>query len=368
MEAVLIALVIVPFAVLALVAWRSYTHARVHRERVVSLEARETFVLRAVRSFIEASRVSSDAVIERLAETLHLHDPRIDAFLAFAPTGEELECVYAHGPRVEHYSRVRLRRDANEFLPARAALAGHRATATMDEGMMIPTDRRALAVPMHDESGLRAVIYVSSSDGAALATEDTIVRTIEHAVSPYAVALEREADRADATYDGLTGLLTPRAFRARLHDEITRARLGARGILTLWFIDTDHFKNVNDTHGHAAGDVVLQGMADLLRLHAVPDVDVVGRNGGDEFCALIFDAQKTVAIERAQSLCEAVRRHEFGMPVAITASIGVASFPYDARSSSELLEVADAAMYHSKRSGRDRVSFAVDGTNFTVYR
>jgi diguanylate cyclase (GGDEF)-like protein len=78
--------------------------------------------------------------------------------------------------------------------------------------------------------------------------------------------------------------------------------------------------------------------------------------------------QKTIAIERAQALCDAVRAHDFGIPLRITASIGVASFPYDARDSSELLEIADAAMYHSKRTGRDRVSFSVNGTAFSTFR
>jgi len=221
---------------------------------------------------------------------------------------------------------------------------------------------------MHDSGGLRAVIYVSSCASDAIAGEDTIVRTIENAATPYALALERESARADATYDGLTGLLTPRAFRTRLREEIARTRFGASAVLTLWFIDTDHFKAVNDTHGHAAGDAVLQGMAELLRAHAVPDIDLAGRNGGDEFCMLVHNAQKTLAIERAQALCEAVRRQNFGIPMAVSASIGVASFPHDARDANELLEVADAAMYHSKRTGRDRVSFAVNGTSFAVYR
>jgi diguanylate cyclase (GGDEF)-like protein len=212
------------------------------------------------------------------------------------------------------------------------------------------------------------VIYASSSAADTIDGEDTIVRTIEHATLPYAIALERELARADATYDGLTGLLTPRAFRSRLRDEIARVRFGPAKVLTLWFIDTDRFKSINDSYGHAAGDAVLQGMAELLRAQGVPEVDIAGRNGGDEFCAIIHDAQKTVAIERAQSFCEAVRRHDFGVPQPITASVGVASYPHDARDANELLEVADAAMYHSKRTGRNRVSFAVNGTAFAVFR
>ncbi|HTX57946.1 MAG TPA: GGDEF domain-containing protein [Candidatus Acidoferrales bacterium] len=353
-------------AVLGVAVMRTYAQLRAQRRSVHETHVREAFVLDAVRTLLEASRRSSDAVIEALAQTVRRRDPAIDAVLAFTPEGEELECVFADGSRVEHYARVRLRRDASDYLPSQAGLAGHRASGT--KGALVPTDRCALAVPMSDGSGLRAVLYLSTSAADTIEGEDAIVRTIEHAALPYAIALERELARADATYDGLTGLFTPRAFRNRLRDEIGRVRFGAATVLTLWFIDTDRFKSVNDTFGHGAGDAVLQGMAELLRQHVVPDVDVAGRNGGDEFCALIHDAQKTVAIERAERFCEAVRRHRFGIPLQITASIGVASFPHDARDANELLEVADAAMYHSKRTGRDRVSFAVNGATFAVFR
>lgn len=365
MSGVLIFLFGVPFAVLLgarILRQRSRTRALRDRER----RLREENVLAAVRSLLDASRVSSMAVIQALDKAIRALDPRVDSFLVLLTDGEELACVYASGERARHYERVRIRRDAVAFLPARAAISGHRAGGS--EGTMIPTDRCGLAVPMLDGTGLRGVVYVSSSCSGALASEETIVRTIEHATSPYALAVEREADRADATYDGLTGLFTPRAFRARLAEEVDRARRGKPNVMTLWFIDTDRFKTVNDEHGHAAGDSVLQTMAELMRAHTVPEVDIVGRNGGDEFCALLFDAQKTVAIERAQAFCEAVRRHDFGLPVEITASIGVATFPYDARSASELLETADAAMYHSKRTGRNRVSFSVNGTAFSTYR
>jgi diguanylate cyclase (GGDEF)-like protein len=325
----------------------------------------DSFVLGVMRALLEASRHSSAAVIETLAQALRQAEPRIDALLAFIPASEELECIYADGARVSHYAKLRLRRDA-DVLPARAASAGHRAAG--GDGMLLPTDRHALAVPMFDSAGLRAVIYLSSSTAGALEREDTVVRAIEHAVSPYALALERELDRADATYDALTGLLTPRAFRNRLRDEIARTRAGAPCVVTLWFVDTDRFKHVNDTFGHAAGDVVLQTMAQLLRAAVVPELDLVGRNGGDEFCALIHDPQKAVAIERAQAFCEAVRHHDFGVTRNVTASVGVASFPYDAREANELLEIADGAMYHSKRSGRDRVSFAHNGATFAVFR
>jgi diguanylate cyclase (GGDEF)-like protein len=361
-----IAVAVLTCAILGSLALRAGAALRAQRADVHAVAAREEFILDAVRVLLDASRRSSEAVIEALATLIARRDPAIDAVLAFTPSGEELECALAEGARVEHFVGARLRRDVADYLPSRAALDGHRATGY--DGLLVPTDRFAIAVPMADAGALRAVIYASSSAADCIEGEDTIVRTIEHAALPYTIALERELARADATYDGLTGLLTPRAFRNRLRDEIARARFGAHNVLTLWFIDTDRFKAVNDTHGHAAGDSVLQAMAELLRAQAVPEVDVAGRNGGDEFCALIHDAQKTVAIERAQSFCEVVRRHNFGISLAITASVGVASFPHDARDANELLEVADAAMYHSKRTGRDRVSFAVNGTTFAVFR
>ena len=89
--------------------------------------------------------------------------------------------------------------------------------------------------------------------------------------------------------------------------------------------------------------------------------------GGDEFCAVLRNVHKVAAIERAQRFCAGVRACRFGVDVAITASIGVAAYPYDAAEAGELLEAADAAMYHSKREGRDRVSFAVRRDAFAVY-
>ena len=350
----------------ALAARRAERRLRERHASIDALHSREQFVLETMRELMEASRISSASVLARLSHAIRRREPGIDAVLAFVPRGDELAVCYAEGPRADHFTSMRVRRDSEISLPARAAAAGHRAVGS--GGIVIPTDRYAVAVPMKDDGGVHAVLYCSSSSAFELYEEDAVVRTIEHAASPFALALEREGDRADATYDGLTGLLTPRAFRERLRDNVARSQLRASSILTLWFIDTDHFKSVNDTYGHAAGDRVLQGMSSLLRAHTVADVDVVARNGGDEFCALIYGPQKTVAIERAQALCDAVRAFDFGIPISITASIGVASLPFDAREASELLEVADAAMYHSKRSGRDRVSFAVGTGAFAIYR
>jgi diguanylate cyclase (GGDEF)-like protein len=335
-------------------------------QRLEAVARRESDVLEAVRVLTAASRESTEAVLTALDRTLRVLEPSIDAVLIFAPEGEELACVYAAGTRTEHFDSLRVRRDHAASLPARAALCGHRVELAGDARPVIPTDRAAIAVPMIGAAGLAAVVYAASVQDH-IAGSDLIVRAVAQAASPYALAAEREVDRRSATYDGLTGLYTPRAFRAKLQDELAIARLSRNASLALWFIDTDHFKRVNDTFGHAAGDIVLQRMAGLLREHTVPQLDLPARNGGDEFCAIVRNVHKVSAIERAHRFCTAVRESNFGVDVPITASVGVAAFPYDAAGASELLEVADAAMYHSKRAGRDRVSFSVDGSSFAVF-
>lgn len=328
---------------------------------------RESELLEAVRVVTAASRDSTNAVLTALERTLRVLEPAIDAVLIFTPDAEELRCVHAAGPRAEHYASLRVRRDDAVSLPARAALCGHRVESAAEARALIPSDRAAFAVPMLCADGLAAIVYVSSAQVDRLRNIEPVVRVVAQAAAPYALAAERESDRANATYDALTGLYTPRAFRDKLHDELAAAQVCGSVSLALWFVDTDHFKRVNDTFGHGTGDMVLQRMAALLRLHTIPGIDVAARNGGDEFCAILHNVQKIACIERAQRFCEAVRTFDFGVDVPITASVGIAAYPYDAASASELLEVADAAMYHSKRSGRDRVSFSTGSATFVVY-
>ena len=314
-----------------------------------------------------ASRESAETLLSVLATALSELGPAVDAVLVFRPDGEELKCVFTAGGRAEYFAGLRLRIDG-DALPAQAALCGHHVVLAPDRNAVIPTDRAALAIPMYAGRTLLAVVYAASSTARAIAAADLLVRTVALAAVPYALAMEREADRASATYDGLTGLHTARAFRTALQEDLRVAVRGSHTSLALWFIDTDGFKRINDTYGHAAGDTILQRLAGLLRDHLIPSVDVGARNGGDEFCAIVRNAHKTDAIERAQQFCDAVRACDFGVALPITASIGVAAYPYDAASASELLEIADAAMYHSKRSGRDRVAFPNGRGGFALHR
>lgn len=183
------------------------------------------------------------------------------------------------------------------------------------------------------------------------------------AIVALALACARASTRArDGARDGLTGLFLPRAFGRLLRGELSRAQR-SRTSISLWFVDADAFKRINDGYGHRMGDAVLVALSLLLRAHLRREIDVAARHGGDEFCAMLRGASKSSAIGRAQRFCDTVRAHDFGIPIRVTVSIGVATFPGDAATSSALLEAADAAMYHSKRGGGDRVSFAAEAAS-----
>jgi diguanylate cyclase (GGDEF)-like protein len=131
-----------------------------------------------------------------------------------------------------------------------------------------------------------------------------------------------------------------------------------------------HFKAWNDSYGHAAGDALLREVAQTLRDAVRSERDLVVRNGGDEFCLVFTETGKATAIERAEDLRAAIAALDVtalrsaavaANEVQITASIGVAAFPADATTAHELLERADAAMYNSKRTGRNAVSYVAAG-------
>ncbi len=325
----------------------------------------ERALLEAVSALTAASRDSAAAVLQTLEAALAVVDPAIDAVLVFRPAGEELACMFAGGGRAEYFRDLRLRLDGDS-LPAHAALAGHHMMLGSGSKPVIPTDRAALAVPMYVGNALCAVTYASAR--GSIRASEALIRAAAHAAVPYMLARDRESDRASATYDALTGLYTARAFRDTLQVELRAAEIGRSVTLALWFIDTDGFKGVNDARGHTAGDRVLQRLGGMLREHLRPAVDLGARNGGDEFCAVLRNEHKRGAIARAQAFCDAVRACDFGVGLPVTASVGVAAFPYDAASASALFEAADAAMYHSKRSGRDRVAFPDGRGSFTVHR
>jgi diguanylate cyclase (GGDEF)-like protein len=161
--------------------------------------------------------------------------------------------------------------------------------------------------------------------------------------------------------DPLTGCLNRRGFDQALAREVARsARAGSD--LALLALDLDHFKLINDTYGHIAGDEVLRAAGALL-IQAGRAGDVVARTGGEEFAVLLPDTSAAGAFQFASRLCEIVRAHTFAAPepgadpIRVTTSIGVvAGAPQlDGDFAALFSARADIALYAAKRSGRDRV-------------
>jgi len=159
-----------------------------------------------------------------------------------------------------------------------------------------------------------------------------------------------------ATTDGLTGLNNHRYFQERLAERVEEARRHPTKH-SLILIDIDHFKQVNDTHGHPVGDEVLRGLAKLLR-ESVRNVDLAARYGGEEFVLLLTNTDRKGAMLLAERVRKEAKKLKFDGEdgtFAITISLGVATFPDDARSKEAVIERADRALYRAKEQGRDQV-------------
>lgn len=165
-----------------------------------------------------------------------------------------------------------------------------------------------------------------------------------------------------ASTDALTGLRNRMSFLATSRAEMTRA-VRARASLSLLMLDIDHFKAINDTHGHSAGDAVLRGFAGICR--DVLGVDaIVGRLGGEEFGVLLPDTTLGAARSLAERLREATasaRTASGEAHIAITISVGVARVLPQERDLDQSLARADLALYAAKRGGRNRVMVEADG-------
>ncbi len=160
-----------------------------------------------------------------------------------------------------------------------------------------------------------------------------------------------------ATTDILTGCANRRALEAQARIELAHAERQGRAC-ALVLADVDHFKRVNDVHGHAVGDALLFELGRVLRASVRPG-DLVARYGGEEFCVLLRDADVAVATVTAERLCVAVRALRFeagGVVVPVRASFGVAASGGGGPEAwASLLQRADAALYAAKNQGRDRV-------------
>ena len=158
--------------------------------------------------------------------------------------------------------------------------------------------------------------------------------------------------------DVVTGCLNRRAFESRLQREWRQARRRT-STLALLMVDIDHFKEINDTYGHGAGDAVLAELGEIMRRTA-RETDTVARLGGDEFVVMLPDTLWQGAMTFAERLRRNVDEHRFsvedGTKLPITVSVGVAlAKGSDPLTHEDLMETADRSLYKAKQGGRNRI-------------
>ncbi|MBT2373895.1 putative bifunctional diguanylate cyclase/phosphodiesterase [Pseudomonas fluorescens] len=205
------------------------------------------------------------------------------------------------------------------------------------------------------------LLVIGSSISAALADKklqhkETDLRRVN--------ALLSELDQARASlqqvahYDALTTLLNRRGFNQIFAEKLAE-KTQSKGMLAVIFLDIDHFKRINDSLGHDAGDQLLTVLANQIKGSVRSHDDVVARFGGDEFCILISIHHRDEARHLAQRIMQKMKDpiELAGRRMVMTTSIGISLFPEDGSTSEELLKTADLALYQSKGAGRNSLNF-----------
>jgi diguanylate cyclase (GGDEF)-like protein len=227
-----------------------------------------------------------------------------------------------------------------------------------------PRAATQVSVPLVVQGRVLGVLSVYEREsGEPFTLEDVTVLAdfaVHAAVAVENVQLHEEAERLSLT-DAVTGTWNFRYFERRLEQELERSRRFGR-LFALLLLDIDHFKAVNDRHGHQLGDEVLVEMTRRITA-IVRDIDTFARYGGEEFVLILPETNLVGGIAVAEKLRGAVSSAPFaarsaGGGVHLTVSVGIACYPEHATTTAELLRAADTAMYEAKRRGRNRVMTA----------
>lgn len=160
-----------------------------------------------------------------------------------------------------------------------------------------------------------------------------------------------------SSIDGLTGALNKKQISDMIADEFQRA--SSKNLpFSLLMLDLDHFKKINDTHGHPAGDFVLKSTATLIKDKMTRGQDALGRYGGEEFALILRETPLRIAVDIAERIRVAIEKNSYTFEeknIPVTMSIGVASIDSTTKSHDDLIATADKALYDAKNQGRNRV-------------
>jgi diguanylate cyclase (GGDEF)-like protein len=221
---------------------------------------------------------------------------------------------------------------------------------------LLPFARNIIVLPLLAESDPVGFLVLEHGGGPMTRVQRQVVLVMGQFARLGALAMSNrqlmQQVQKMADTDALTGLANRRTFQQVLEKELSRAARNGDQV-TLMMLDVDHFKMFNDTHGHQAGDEVLQKVAKTLH-DACRDFDTAARYGGEEFAVILPSCSPRESLPVAERLRALVGEVKTVAPV--TASAGVATFPNHAADFTALIKAADEALYESKRAGRDRIT------------
>lgn len=317
------------------------------------------------------SSVELDAVLRAIMEMIaRLFEPKDWSLLLVDEDRNELYFAIVVGAAADKLKHMRLKMGegiagwvAQNGEPVIITDAYHdeRFAKWVDQSSGFKTDS-LLCMPMACKGRTLGVIEMINFNAAALTAEHQ--QLLEALADFAAIALENarffQRIKQLTIVDDCTGLYNSRHMHTLLATEIARSER-YRHAFSVIFLDLDHFKNVNDTHGHLVGSRLLREIGQLLR-GKLRAVDSAFRYGGDEFVIILPRTEKQDALIAARRLRQALNDAVFfqaeGLNIRVTASFGLAAYPLDALSKEDILRRSDQAMYLVKESTRDGIALA----------
>ena len=356
-------------------------------EKTSQLEAQAATtatILETANSLIGSFDV--DAMLTRIAQAIRsalgfdvvafaLHDPKHDAFERRAHAGLDEVWEEMRKKRVESSEITPFFNQ--EFRVSNSFFVSHTALRQSEHGVFVRPDDAAhrpdewhendmLLVPLMAGDRMAGYLSVRDPHDKRIPTIEK-VQTLEifaaQAVTALQSARQYEEIRRLTFIDGLTPAYNHRYFQEALSKEVNRHTRSSNDF-ALAILDIDNFKRVNDTFGHPVGDEILKGLVEELMTNA-RESDVVARYGGEEFAIIFPDTPAASAKDAANRMRELVERREFpiasiGRSLRVTISVGVAVYPHDGATSTDLISHADAALYFAKKNGKNQVALAAE--------
>jgi diguanylate cyclase (GGDEF)-like protein/PAS domain S-box-containing protein len=330
---------------------RQFLNELQNRNREIVLLNEMSHLLQGCQSAQEAYQIMADLskqLFPRTVGALYLFNPARTFVSAVASWGELSPSEQTFGSDA-----------CLALLQGQACLfAGDQAGARCPH-LAEPLPAASYCLPIRVQREIIGILHVRAQQEQNLneAKRQLANTVVEQAVMVLSNLQLREALREQSIRDPLTGLYNRRYMEEALKQHISRVtrQLHPLGII---MIDIDHFKNFNDTHGHAAGDMLLRELSQLLQGH-IRGEDIACRYGGEEFILILPDISLEVAEKRAEHLRQKARRLQVEganhSSEGIGLSMGVAMYPQHGRTIELVLRAADAALYRAKQQGRDRV-------------